>query len=254
MRFTDLKLQVMWTINLNITRLDDTSCEALNAELSPAEILDSIRSRQNGKIPGPGGFGVEFYNKYANQITPILYRMFSHSVKSERLPPTLYDANISLLLKQDRDETEPSSYRPISMINLDFKIFPKILANKLNKCIESITHTDQTGFIPNRFSFFNVRRIMDIMYYSFDKFSKQAILCLDVEKAFDQVEWRYFLRVLEEFGLRLLFSGCACCMPNLQHPFSLTWIGHLPFLCRGGRARVPPLATPVRIGNQTPGN
>lgn len=180
-------------------RLDDTSCEALNAELSLAEILDSIRSMQNGKNPGPDGFGVEFYKKFANQITPILHRMFSHSVESERLPPTLYDANIAFLPKQDRDETEPSSYCPISMLNLDFKIFTKILANRLNKCIESIIHTDQTGFIPNRFSFFNVRHVMDIMYYSFDKFSKQAILCLDVEKTFDQVEWWYLLRFLEEF-------------------------------------------------------
>lgn len=69
-----------WLKNLNITRLDNTSREALNAELSPAEILDSIRSMQNRKNPGPDGFGVEFYKKFANQITPILHRMFSHSI------------------------------------------------------------------------------------------------------------------------------------------------------------------------------
>lgn len=190
-----------WLKDLNIPKLDDTTRESLNAELSPEEILDSIRSMQNGKSSGPDGFGVEFYKIFANQMTPILHRMFSHSMESERLPPTLYDANISLLLKQDRDETEPSSYRPVSMLNLDFKIFTKILANRLNKCIESIIHTDQTGFIPNRYSFFNVRCVMDIMYYSFDKYSKQAILCLDAEKAFDQVEWPYLTGVLEKFGL-----------------------------------------------------
>lgn len=81
---------------------------------------------QNGKSPGPDGFSIEFYKKFANQITPILHRMFSHSMESERLPPTLYEVNITLLLKQDRDETEPSSYRPISMLNVDFKILTKI--------------------------------------------------------------------------------------------------------------------------------
>lgn len=69
-----------WLKDLNIPNLDDTSREALNAELSPEEILDSIRSMQNGKSLGPDGFGVEFYKKFANQITPILHRMFSHSI------------------------------------------------------------------------------------------------------------------------------------------------------------------------------
>lgn len=83
---------------------------------------------QNGKNPGVGGFDIEFYKKFSNQITPILHRMFSHSVESE----------ISLLLKQDRDETEPLSYCPISMLNLDFKIFTKILASHpVSGCGES---------------------------------------------------------------------------------------------------------------------
>jgi hypothetical protein len=129
--------------------------------------------------------------------------MFSHSTEAKRLPPTLYNANIYLFLKQDREETNPSSYRPISMLNVDFNIFAKILANRLNEFIGSIIHTDQTGFIPNRFSFLNVRRVLNIMHNKFDSSSKQAVLCL--EKAFDQVEWGYLLKVLEEFGLGASF-------------------------------------------------
>lgn len=138
-------------------------------------------------------------------MSPLLWRMFSHSMEVKTLPSTLYNADISLILKPDRDGAEPASYRPISMLNLDCKIFTKILANRLNNCIESLVHKDQTGFIPNRYSFFNTRRVLDIMYYKFHSDSKHAIICLDAEKAFDQVEWGYLFGVLQRFGLGDLF-------------------------------------------------
>lgn len=89
--------------------------------------------------------------------------MFKHSFQLKEFPQTLYEANISLLLKEGKDETEPSSYRPIALLNTDLKIFTKVLANRLNNHICSIVHPDQTGFVPKRFSFFNVRRLYYVL-------------------------------------------------------------------------------------------
>ncbi len=50
-----------------------------------------------------------------------------------------------------------SSYRPISLLNVDVNIFVKILASRLETVLPSIISTEQTGFIKNIFSFFNVR-------------------------------------------------------------------------------------------------
>ncbi len=94
----------------------------LNSDLTPAEIMDSVKSLQSGKSPSLDGLGIEFYKKFANQITPLLHRLYSHSVASKKLLPTLYEANVVLLLKQDRDETDPSPYWPFAMLNSDFKI------------------------------------------------------------------------------------------------------------------------------------
>lgn len=130
-----------------------------------------------------------------------MFRMFNHSISTGLLPTTLYSANISLILKKEKDETDLSSYRPIALLNCDLKVFTKILATRLNKCISSIIHHDQTGFIPGRFSFFNIRRLMNIMYAKHSKDSKISVLALGARKAFDQVEWKYIFSVIKEFGL-----------------------------------------------------
>lgn len=77
-----------------------------------------------------------------------MLRMFKDSIENKKLPETLYSANIALILKKDKDSTEPSCYGPISLLGSDIKIFTKILANRLSKCISSIIHEDQTGFMP----------------------------------------------------------------------------------------------------------
>ncbi len=64
----------------------------------------------------------------------------------------------------------------------------KILATHLNKHVASLIHSDQTGFVPGRFSFFNSRRLLNILYNNQSKSSKAAVLSLDAEKAFDRIE------------------------------------------------------------------
>lgn len=51
---------------------------------------------------------------------------------SRQLPPSLSVANICVLLKKDKDETDPGSYRPIALLNYDLKIITKVLAKR--KC------------------------------------------------------------------------------------------------------------------------
>lgn len=104
-----------------------------------------------------------------------------------RLPPSLNQAIITLILKKDKDPTECKSYRPISLISVDCRLLSKILANRLDNILGSVIHSDQVGFIRKRNSSNNVRRLINIMWYVRDSNDPTAAISLDAEKAFDRI-------------------------------------------------------------------
>lgn len=60
-------------------------------------------------------------------IAPLLLRMVNCSLKDKIFPSSLYEANVCLLLKKDRDDTDVTSYHPLSLLNCDQKIIAKFL-------------------------------------------------------------------------------------------------------------------------------
>ena len=124
--------------------------------------------------------------------------MFNHSRTASKLPISLYKANLSVILKPNKDPLEVSSYRPISLIPIETKILGKILANRVKSFICTIIHPDQSDFMPGRQMFSNLRRLLNIMYMKHT--SEAAVVSLDAQRAFDQVEHQYMLSTLEEFG------------------------------------------------------
>lgn len=83
---------------------------------------------QSGKSLGPDGFPVEFFKKFSSLLSPLLLAMFTESFDHSHLPTTLNQASISLLAKKDKDPTLCESYRPISLLNVDFRILAKAVA------------------------------------------------------------------------------------------------------------------------------
>lgn len=93
------------------------------------------------------------------------------------------------------------------MINFDYTIVAKVLANRVIGILPKLIDSDQTGYMKNRFIGENIRTISDLITLTNLKNIPGLILLVDFEKAFDTVEWSYSNRVLNIFGFEDSFKS-----------------------------------------------
>ena len=194
--------------SLDLPSIGKNQNEELICEISTEEIDNGISNLRANKSPGCDGFPPEWYKCMKKLLVPLLKASFNYTLRGGALPPSWSEAFISVIPKEGKDKMDCKGYRPISVLNIDYKLYAAILAKRLNTIMPSLINEDQTGFISNMQTHDNIRRALNIINQITKGTSSAVLLSLDAEKAFDSVGWDFLFQVMERFGFSDSFIQC----------------------------------------------
>ena len=84
--FTHIPIHVILQLVYNFPKLNQEEIENLNRPSTSTEIETVIRNLPANKSPGPEGFTAEFYQKFREELTPILLKLFQKIAEEGKIP------------------------------------------------------------------------------------------------------------------------------------------------------------------------
>ena len=172
-------------------------CEGV---LTEKECLEALKDMGTEKTPGTDGLPAEFYKVFWKDISAILIRALNYAYETGQLSVTQRRGIIKLIPKKDAEPFFIKNWRPLTLLNCDYKIATKSIANRLKPSLPNLINYDQTGFIKGRFIGENIRLIDSVICYAKDKNIPGLLLFLDFEKAFDTIESSFIRKTFQHFG------------------------------------------------------
>ena len=224
-------------ITSTLSNSEKISCEGPVTEIE----LDRAQQKANSnKAPGPDGLPIEFYRTFWEYIKQDLLDMYNCNFDNGAMSDSQQTAILKLLFKKG-DATLLTNWRPISLLNTDYKLLAAIMAARLKAVLSTVIHVDQTCGVPERTIYENIFRLRDMCYHAIITNSDLILINLDQEKAFDSVDRQFLIRVLQQmnFGpsfinwINVLYANTTCRVINNG------WSSDTIFLRRGVRQGCP---------------
>jgi hypothetical protein len=185
--------------------------EILEARFSVEEIKKAVFESYADGAPDPDGIPFMFYQNFWEVIKVDILEMFDDLYKGEL---DLYRLNFALItvIPKEKDARIMNKFRPISLLNCSYKIFTKVLTNRIGGVVDRLIESNQAAFTKGRFILESVVITHEVLHSVYHAKQRGFVLKLDYEKAYDKVNWFFLLDILEKRGFEGKWIGWIKCI------------------------------------------
>ena len=155
-----------------------------------------------------------------------LFETIQYSFVTGQLFRSTIRGTITMIPKKNRDACFIKNLRPITLLNTDYKLIEKVIANRIKPLLQGLIHQDQKGFLSNRRIGSNIRCILDIMdHLEHREREDRVVISIDYEKCFDRVEAQALLGALKFFNFpdniinwtETIYRNAQSCVTNFGY-------------------------------------
>lgn len=186
------------------------SAEAISYLAEPFTDLDiekTFLSLPKIKSPRPDGFSAEFFTRNWKAVGRDLIDAVKEFLSTGELLQQ-WNATLLILVPKKTNANKITKFRPITCCNTVYKVASKLLANRLKSHLPNLISTSQSTFVPGRFLVENMLLATKLVSgYNWKTISKRCMLKIDLQKAFDTLNWDFVLFTLEALDFPLVFRN-----------------------------------------------
>lgn len=192
--------------NEDIRKVTQDHKQELDAPIILEEIKEVIAGLKVNTSPIPDGLRLwNFIKKIGNTLSGHLFELFLSYLKGRKHTAFGAMARVILLPKESKDLRLPNSYRPVSLLNVDYKILTSILTTRLKSMLPYCIHQSQAGFIKGREVRDNLRKVCNMVNHVHETKVPTLFAFSDAEKAFDRLQWDFMQAVLAKMDFGPVF-------------------------------------------------
>ncbi|KAE8671992.1 hypothetical protein F3Y22_tig00111877pilonHSYRG00313 [Hibiscus syriacus] len=184
------------------TVITDEMNGALCADFTTDEIIAAFRDIHPRKAHGIDGLPASFYRLHWDIVGADVVHLCLQLLQGT-LDMSLVNKTVIVLIPKMFDPQQMKHLRPISLCTVVYKIVSKVLVRRLKGLMASCIHETQAVFLPGRQISDNILVAHELIHYmnsSKNGPNKGAAIKLDMEKAYDRVEWSFLRKVMLKLG------------------------------------------------------